>query len=372
MCLIALIKSDYDNHVIFTGDEWDYQSIGVNFYYGYEFLTTGRIKDSTEYKFKELNNEKIQFWESASGKKAYYRAPFYPLFICVIYKAFGINPLIVKYFQLFILILSGLLLVFIGKLAWGDSGYTIGSFSSIIFVSLNYRFAGHLMSENWQFLFLSIITICMFYHYKGNKSSSIILGITLGLSCLNKGTTFFLFPLIIIADLVYSRTKNRIHWQNMLLFAVAFTVITLLWSVYLSIERDQITYISSQTGEVLLDGNNEFCNDGLWHPEWRNIPGSFYNNDNLSGKPMILRVINFYKKNPLHLLNFPAKIKAGFASIHSFIATITLFLIFLSEYIYIKSGAITDNRSRIACKLFTLSLFCFSILFWFFSVLSWQ
>jgi len=367
LLLIVSWVCDYDNMVIFTGDEWDYQSIGVNGYNGAEFLTTGRIGEIDDYRFTGLDNGKISFWESFSGKKAYHRVPFYPMFISVSYKLFGINPVIIKYIQLTILLISGLLLSFAGKLAWGNRGFWIGYLSFIIFVGLNYRFTEHLMPENWQFLFLAVIIISLFYHYRNRPIYSVVLGLTLGLSCLNKGTTFILFPLILISDLYYWWVKDRTHWKRMVLFCTMFILITGLWSVYISIERNQFTFLSVQTGEVILDGNNEFCIDGLWHPEWRERPDSYYNNDNLENMPGVIRAGVFYVKHPECLSNFAAKIKAGFAPVPSFIALMSLFLIWLATVIYRDSGSQKGIRGRVAGRIFALFSVCLSICFVLFS-----
>ena len=363
MFIIALLKGDYDNNVVFTGDEWDYQSIGVNSYYGYEFLTTGRLQEVDAYKFKELDDGKIKYWEKFSGRVAYYRVPFYPIFISLTYKLFGVNPVIVKYIQLFLLVVAGLLLVYIGMLAWGEKGFYIGYLSFILFVGLNYRFSCHLMPENWQLLFLSVMTICLFYYFTGSRSCSVLLGVILGLSCLNKGTTFFLFPIIVITDLFYIKFKKKGHWYNMLLFALGFSVITGSWSIYVSIERNQLTFLSTQTGEVLLDGNNEYCADGLWHPEWRDSPDSFYNTDKMGNSAGVLRVINFYVKNPGYVSNFPAKIKAGFAPVNSFNAMICLYLIFFSSHICRRSYFTDTGLKKTAAIFFALFLLGISICF---------
>jgi 4-amino-4-deoxy-L-arabinose transferase-like glycosyltransferase len=367
ICSIVIIKGDYNNMVDFTGDEWDYQSIAVNNYFGYDFLTTGRIKEIEAYKFENLDSGKIQFWERFSGQMAYNRSPLYPFFVASIYKLCGINPAIVKYIQLLLIAASGLLLVFIGRLAWGEKGFYIGYVSFIFFVFLNYRFSEHLMPENWQFLFLALITICLFYHYKGSRTYSIILGILLGISCLNKGTTFFLFPLIFFADLFYCRFKNKVRWQNMGLFAIGFLVITGLWSFDVSKQRNQFTFISSQTSEVILDGNNEYCKDGLWHPEWKGNLNSFYNTDKMTNKPKILRVINFYIENPGSLSNFPGKIKKAYAPVFSFIALITFYLILLSLRLYLESDVNYKGFYKLIIKTITVLLFCFSICFGLFS-----
>lgn len=360
MCLILL---KYDNNVVFTGDEWDYQSIGVNSYYGYEFLTTGRLEEAEVYRFTALDNGKIRFWEGFSGKKAFYRVPFYPLFVSFTYKLFGINPIIIKYIQLFIVVTAGLLLVFIGRMVWNERGLYIGYLSFILFVGLNCRFTAHLMPENWQLLFLSAITICLLFHYRGSLAFSMILGLTLGLSCLNKGTTFLLLPLIIVSDILYWRIRNRSHWKNLILFMVFFAVITGPWSLYVSNERNELTFLSAQTNEVLLDGNNEFCSDGLWHPEWRDIADSWYNTDKMDSKSGAIRVLNFYVNNPREIANLTAKFKAGFATVPSFNAMISIYLVFLTSCMYFKSRCLLSGLSRASAVLFALLILIFSICF---------
>lgn len=363
--LFTLFKGDYTNKVIFTGDEWDYQSIGVNNYFGYGFLTTGRILPAETYRIDSLSPAKIKFWENFSGRKAYHRGPFYPLFVCLAYQAVGINPIIIKYFQLFLLVVSGFLLVIIGKLAWGEKGFYIGLLGFLVFVALNHRFSEHLMPENWQFLFLSLITICLFYHYRGSKMHSIVLGIILGISLLNKGTTIFLFPLIILIDLYYILFKNRNHLLNMLLFAAAVVFITGTWSVYATIQRHQFTFINTQSGEVLLEGNNEYCTDGLWHPEWKAQANSFYNTDNRDGQPGIVRVVNFYYSNPQYISNFAAKIKQGFSPIYSFIALISLYSVLISWLVLFKAKFQPNIGSRLPAYTIAILLLGFSCFFGF-------
>ena len=73
--LILVFKGNFKNSVIFAGDEWEYQAVAVNHYYGHGFLTTGRLEDTGKYKISELDIEKLHFWENKSGK-AYHRSPF--------------------------------------------------------------------------------------------------------------------------------------------------------------------------------------------------------------------------------------------------------------------------------------------------------
>jgi 4-amino-4-deoxy-L-arabinose transferase-like glycosyltransferase len=329
IAILISVKGTYNNKVIFTGDEWDYQSIGVNFYYGHDFLLTGPLEQLPLYKLEKLNKGKMTFWEHSKGKKAVYRSPLYPIFICGVYKFFGVNPVIVKYIQLLLLIVSGLLLILTAKLIWGSKGLMIGYWGFVTFMILNYRYPEHLMPETWQFLFLHLILIVLLLYYSGSVKYALILGIILGISVLNKGTTFFLFPIILIYDLYYIFKKKWYHIQKTALFILGFVLITGFWSIYIYQNQRSVIYISTQGSEVLLDGNNELCGDGLWHPEWRNNNSCFYNHDHKKDNPTIIRVINFYYTYPEYLKNILAKISNGILVLPSFLFSVGFLLTLL-------------------------------------------
>jgi 4-amino-4-deoxy-L-arabinose transferase-like glycosyltransferase len=366
LLLFALRRGHFTNSVIFTGDEWDYQSIAVNYCDGHGYPVTGLIEEIDRYKIVDLTEEKIRFWQHFSGIKAFHRPPFYPVFLCVTYRLFGVNPLIIKYLQLIVLLCAGILLVVAGKLFWGEKGYFIGLLGFISFFILNRRFPEHLMPENWQFLFLSIITICLYFHYRGSVISSILLGTILGISVLNKGTTLLLFPLVILCDLYCMLFKRKGRLLNTLVFLIGFLAITGIWSGYLSSQVHHFTFVSTQSNEVLLDGNNEYCSDGLWHPEWRDDINAFYNADHGTHLDM-LRVISFYSHNPEYLLNIPAKIKAGFSPLLTFSFLLTLLMILLAIWLFKRSRTYTSKLYRYLAVPVALGLIVLAVYFGFFS-----
>ncbi|HOY31897.1 MAG TPA: glycosyltransferase family 39 protein [Bacteroidales bacterium] len=64
----------------------------------------------------------------------------------------------------------------------------------------------------------------------------------------------------------------------------------------------------------LLDINNEFASDGYLSDEWAFNPSSHYSNDGLSGKPDLLRVLNFYYHYPSKILSITsAKLNSYFS-----------------------------------------------------------
>jgi len=58
-------------------------------------------------------------------------------------------------------------------------------------------------------------------------------------------------------------------------------------------------------GFNLLDLNNEYNNDGDYHPEWILDKNSYYHNDGFESKPHLFRVLMFYWHKPNFLLSIP-------------------------------------------------------------------
>jgi len=315
--VFIMIRGNYTNSVIFTGDEWEYQSIGVNFYYGHDFLTTGLIENAETYKITSLDEGKMEFWKRFSGFKAIHRSPLYPFFICSVYKVAGINPVLVKYIQLLILFVSAFLLIIIGRYLWGDKGFYIGIASFLAFIILNYKYPEHLMPETFQSFFLHLLILCTARYYRGSIGSAIAAGIILGISALNKGTMILLFPMMIIYGVYRIWTSHKHNYTGLIMFAAGFLVVTGSGSMMLSIEQNRFIYISTQGNEVLLDGNNELCADGLWHPEWRENNSSYYHHDHGENWPSLFRVFQFYYNNPNFLFNLFPKITHGFCVLPS-------------------------------------------------------
>jgi hypothetical protein len=142
--------------------------------------------------------------------------------------------------------------------------------------------------------------------------------------------------------------------------------ITGIWSVYVTIQRNQFTLINTQRGEVLLEGNNEYCTDGLWHPEWRAQANSFYNTDKKDDQQGIVRVINFYYKNPKYLSNFAAKIKRGFSPVYSFVALISLYSLLLSLLVLFKANFRAGFGNKLPGYSIAILLLGFSFFFGFY------
>ena len=222
------------------------------------------------------------------------------------------------------------------------------------------------MPESWQLFFFSIIVYSLFLHYKNRPLYSIVLGVALGISVLNKGTTLLIFPIVLIYDLYLIVTQAKLRIQNTSLFALSFLIITCSWSFYLSKQVHAPTFISLQANSVLLDGNNEYCTDGYWHPEWRNDSNCFYHQSQQKNKSNVGKVASFYLQNPVFLKNLSYKIEAGFHSLHVVQILLILFFaklsILLFNWITGNSGS---NKRSITWILYLLLLLTFSFLFFF-------
>jgi hypothetical protein len=354
--LFVAFTGNFKDSVTFSGDEWEYQAIAVNQYYGHGFMVTGRLEETDNYKITLLDSNKMSFWESKSGK-AFHRSPFYPGFLFIFYKLFGVHPLIVKLFQLLLIFIAGWLLIKIMEQVLGQRGFWVGLIAYLIFIVSTYRFAEHLMPENWQLLFISIITYLLFSHFRNKPVFSFLLGTVLAFSVLNKGTTFFLLPTILIYDiylLVFQKTGRAI---NTLILLTSFALITGIWSFYLSGQINQPVFVTTQASEVLLDGNNEYCNDGLWHPEWRDNTQSYYYSPDLYNKPNVQKVLSFYFENPKYLRNVFSKLNAGFMSLFSFKVLLGIILTYMAVcFIERKNLKLNTGNFKIGAVFIFLAL----------------
>ncbi|MBF0410394.1 MAG: hypothetical protein HQM10_23810 [Candidatus Riflebacteria bacterium] len=110
-------------------------------------------------------------------------------------------------------------------------------------------------------------------------------------------------------------SKNMI--VSLLVWFCCISIPLVLYSFYVSNHFGRFVFLSTQSENMLLDGNNELTlENGDWHPEWRQYPDCFYNQKNLEGGAL-KKVFEFYRNNPGYLV--PAmlnKLKSGFDSFY--------------------------------------------------------
>jgi len=351
----------FDNYTHGGGDSFDYQTMGVNFAKGHGFMVAGGFeklevyklyKDSNDYHKPSIENfYNIKQQLAIDGENAYNRDPAYPLFLGIVYKFWGVCPLIAKQIQLILLIIVSSFLPFIGFCFWKNKGILSGLIASPVFIFQNYIIAESIMTESLiVFVIFLIIIAFIFYDNKKNILSSIILGLIFGIGILVKAS-LLLIPFLFVIYIWYIAFRQRDSKLFIKSIIIIFTCLfaILPWSIYSNIKsfnnnkhlcnslinnilRDNgksekeiyilienikkqnkfnVVFFPNQSNSLLLNGHNEYSPelkdndymfiDGGWLPVWKDKKQSFYNNDQMNNSPAIIRVLNFYMHYP-HLI----------------------------------------------------------------------
>ena len=326
--------SNFSDDAFFGGDTWEYQSMAVNFAKGHGIQRFGELENFDEYKFNTTDSSLEKQFKAEAGNVDVYRTPGYPLFVGLSYKLFGFHPIYIKKIQLLLLILIATGLAWIGSYFWQKPGLYGGLISGALFMVFHYDMAGSILTEPLItfFIFLTIVAY-IYFEIKGSITASIILGITLGIGLLVKGSLVFI-PILLLLFLLnmYRKTRNKILFRNMAIISSSMAIAILPWSVYASVTTGKMIALSTQTSEVILDSNNELSTDGSWHPEWRkdvsHKENYFYNNDGMGSSSPFLRAMHFYKLHPNLLFEtLKNKLAKGYSSFTFLWILIALFIL---------------------------------------------
>jgi hypothetical protein len=164
---VAFFSSQkFENSALLWGDEWEYQSMAVNFAKGYGLQIHGGLTNFEDYKFMAGSNDYVANF-SKQHQYNFYRTPLYPLFVGMIYTVFGVNPYLAKIIQLLLLIFVGAYLPLMAYNFWGRRGFYSGIIATPIFISLNYKFAGSILTEPFLIFIIFLVIIAKEYHLFG-------------------------------------------------------------------------------------------------------------------------------------------------------------------------------------------------------------
>lgn len=339
-CLISLLvysvfflkRIQFDNEIIFAGDVWEYQSLAVNLAKGNIFMKSGGIIGDyhQDYKFgqeiDEVYKPTLKMFEETGekgGEHDFYRMPGYTIFMGAIYKIFGVAPEIVKKIQLLLVIAIASFLPFVGFNYWKKSGFIAGFLGGIAYLNQYARnmtgnsaltYPNHIMTETLlAFTLFILVLVFIVWEKQRNPLWTFILGLMVGLTLLVKATNVFI-PLIMFIYLWYLLIKKIVSKLNLLTFVLGVVITILPWSYYASKISGRTIILSTQTAAALLDNNNEYANDGGWHPEGYSYnQAAFYNQPEIKSLSLPSKLMAFFVAYPQMFPNiFLAKIELGF------------------------------------------------------------
>lgn len=295
-------KIKFNDRALLGGDQWEYQSMAVNYAKGHGFPVFGSKESFATYKMtmarskKQFDHYYTQFMKN-KGQYSFYRTPGYPFFLGIIYKIYGISPKIAKEVQLFMLILIASFLPFIGYNYWNIPGFFSGLLAGILFMIRYYIIANDLLTEPLIMFILFLLTLVFILHKKmTNIITSILLGLILGLCLLVKGSLIFLPPLF-FGYFIYRLINKKEKAINIAVLVVTVVVAVLPWSLFATKKAGELIILSTQGSVVMLDGNNEAAfKHGGWHPVAPDDANAFYNKAEINNLPATSKLILFYSR----------------------------------------------------------------------------
>ena len=251
-------KASFTDFTYFKEDCLIYQSIGVNFAKGHGIQKIGGIEKFKEYKFYSdipYRNFTVKHFYEIGGYDFFFMTPGYTLFLGIIYKIFGVSPLIAKYIQLLLLIIVAAFLPLIGYYFWKFSGFISGLIASPLYIAFNYNISEGIMTESLVIFFIFLIVISFIYFKsKKNLLSSVILGIILGLSVLVKGTLIFIPFLFFLYLLIkFYKAKEKKILKSLLIIVTTFILTILPWSIYANIKIFHSIIAAKQIKTIISD-----------------------------------------------------------------------------------------------------------------------
>lgn len=345
--IISFNRVNFDNSVHFVGDTWEYQSMAVNLVKGKKLMTVGAFGDyQQEYKFRPAAatyqpqlDYLIKHGQENNQQTNFYRTPGYVIFLGIIYKLFGVSPLIVKQIQLLLVIFIAASLPYLGFNYWQSRGFTAGIIAGFVFLleygqditeNTGITYPSQIMTEILiAFCLLIFVLVFIAWQKRPNWLWSLLLGLATGINLMVKGSTLFIFPLVLIyfTNLVI---KKKIKLISLVTYIIGAIVIVAPYSIYASLTNESTILLSTQSNVVVLGGNNEFATDGTWHREGYppNNEQSFYARSEVKSLPLLNKVAFFYKS---HLYLFPkiflAKIHSGFYLFNYFWLSLSLIIL---------------------------------------------
>lgn len=315
----------------FGGDEWEYQSIGVNLAKGHGFPIFGAAEPFDAYRFGSVRGSSNYAPFVSGTRYDFYRSPAYPLMLAGVYALFGVDPYVAKTIQYWMLVVSLCVLPFVGFAYWGYSGILGATLGALLSFDAVLPFAGHLITETLIVFCLSLLMVVLTWlDRKPTVASAACAGAACGLALLVKGSLIF-FPVAVTAWLIVRCLTRRCQARVSLVFLLVAALPVVLYSVWATEVSGHFVFVSTQGQAVLLDGNNELAlKTGEWEPGWRSDPSAFFNDPVIRDESATRKTLAFLM---LHAQQVPAlllnKLTSAFGSFSESWLLLTVFLVFV-------------------------------------------
>lgn len=385
--LFILLRYTPKDISISKPDVWENHTVAVNFSEYNKFPVMGMIGDSELYQLDKLEENDIEAYSKCRFFQAgpvvdFFKPPVYGIILGLGYKVFGVDLKVAYYLNL--LFLMGIVFFIIKTMDLLHSKAWLGGIIALLYIYFGEHNLNNILPETLvSLLLLTVFYIAILIIREDKTSSYFLIGIVIGLGVLTKGTMLIL-SFLIISSIIVSKWKTERFRIKICSLIGGLLIILTPWIIYsnvlrlntsaemikwrenivsterkcnhLLVEREwakngigfsadthqekivtdllrryvtphSVIIISNQTpAEGLLELHNEYCVDGLWHPEWKFKESAIYNNNYSSLSP-VGKVIRFYLDNPRYIYkNALGKLKNSINS-NNYIFILSSFLI---------------------------------------------
>jgi len=198
------------------------------------------------------------------GSEVFFRAPFYPYFLALVYKIFGHSFFIPRLIQHLFGVASCVLIYFLAKRLFNKT-VAIISFIITACYGMFFYFEAELLLDSFLVFFNTLLVLLLLRTKDDPKLKKwFFCGLVLGFSAITRPNVLFCIPFIWLW--MYLSFRKQLHLQKIIIFAAVFLLgtIILIFPITLrnAIVGKDLVFISSQGGVNFYIGNNE-NSDGM-------------------------------------------------------------------------------------------------------------
>ena len=236
-----------------AADSAQYHFLALNLLQGkgYRARPVGPIEPYGEFS-RWLITRPIQTPLEDRMQVAAHRGPGYPLFVAAIYAMHGPRPEVVIHYQAILAGLTGVLLVLIARIFWGDLASVAGVAAAVLLRhqdEMKYATSA-LLTECLAAFLLTLAVLCAWWAKRGGARRELVMGTLMAAIVLTRQALlatalfygfFLLFPL-------------RSSWRRALAYALPCVVAFTAWTLFLSTHSGDTVVMASTGFSSLLNG----------------------------------------------------------------------------------------------------------------------
>ncbi len=194
---------------------------------------------------------------------AFYQSPFYPYLMALLYKIFGVHPLLMPLVQILVDSATCVMIYAIAKKMFGPgeglaAGIIAALYSPFVF------FSTPLLKEVWLLFFLAVLVrVVLETNQAGKPWPFGICGLALGLCALSRGQMLLFAPALCVYWLLAQKIRVI---KPYLLFALGFLAVLLPVTLHNYIVSKDFVLINYTSGFSFFIGNNPQAEVWTRHP----------------------------------------------------------------------------------------------------------